>query len=212
MRGAGMLADAPPWMQDWARSRHDKARSVGSMTTGLGEIPAYLLSKTNGGTSLADRLARALSGTYDEAEVRSSLAFIPATERDDWLRVGMAIHEAGWGERGFAIWSEWSRTVPEKYNEHDQAKTWESFNRPSRNGQSVTLATVFHMAIERGWRAGNSAALQIQNQQSDNANTMALNNDQGKNSEPSDLDREIARLAKLNRVQYDHEPGRGRLS
>ena len=87
----------------------------------------------------------------------------PRYDRDDWLRVGMAIHEAGWGARGFAIWREWSQTAPEKYNDADQTRTWESFDRPSRDGRRVTLATVFHMAIERGWTAGYKSA--VQNQQ-----------------------------------------------
>jgi hypothetical protein len=55
------------------------------------------------------------------------LGFIPAVSYDVWLKVGMALHWLGWGERGYEIWCEWSRTVPEKYSDNAQRQKWESF-------------------------------------------------------------------------------------
>src|SRR5262249_14548418 len=46
---------------------------------------------------------------------------------------------------------DWSRKAPEKYHEPDQTKTWESFDRPY-DGQPITVATIFHLAKEFGWR------------------------------------------------------------
>jgi hypothetical protein len=86
----------------------------------------------------------------EEARLRSALACIPATERDIWLNMGMGTHWLGWGEKGFQIWDDWSKKDPEKYNERDQARTWGSFDRPC-NGQPITVATIFHLAKERGW-------------------------------------------------------------
>jgi hypothetical protein len=148
-----MLAEAPLWLQQWARSRNDTVRSPDPMIAALGEPPAYL-KKPTGTPSLAARALKALTpwSAYDEAQLRSALAVIPAVERKIWLLVGMAIHHAEWEARGYDIWTEWSKTAPEKYDEADQARTWESFSRPSHNGRRVTLATVFWMAIERGWR------------------------------------------------------------
>jgi Primase C terminal 2 (PriCT-2) len=71
----------------------------------------------------------------------------------------MAVHATAWGDKAFRMWDEWSRTVSDsnKYDEDDQQKTWESFDRP-RAGARITVATIFHMAREKGWddRAGNS--------------------------------------------------------
>jgi hypothetical protein len=98
---------------------------------------------------------------WSEAEdrrVRSALDCIPATDRDIWLRVGMALRRTGWGERAFLIWDQWSRKATEKYNEADQHTTWESFDRQPTDGRAVvTLGTLFHLAKENGWTdAGTS--------------------------------------------------------
>ncbi len=62
----------------------------------------------------------------------------------------MALHIGRNGSAHFQIFDDWSRTVPEKYDEGDQRKTWDSFGRP-RVGARITAATLFHMARERGW-------------------------------------------------------------
>jgi hypothetical protein len=85
----------------------------------------------------------------NEARLRSALSVIPAVNRDVWLRVGMALHATGW-PNAFQIWDAWSRTCAEKYNEADQRRTWDSFHGP-RAGASITLGTVFYLAIEHGW-------------------------------------------------------------
>ena len=203
--GASTLVEAPQWLQKWAGGRNDSARSTDGMMAALGEPPAYLKNKATGAPSLAARALKALTpwSAHDEAQLRSALAAIPAVDRDIWLHVGMAIHEAGWDARGYAIWCEWSHTVPEKYNESDQARTWKSFDRPSRDGPRRTLGTVFHIAIERGWTASNPTNHQIKTQASGAAN--GAGGEQPKASAPSDVDMEIARLAKLSRVNYDRE-------
>jgi hypothetical protein len=207
INGAGMLAEAPSWLQAWARRRTDAAQPADSIIAELGEPPAYLKNRATGPHSLAAPALKALTpwSAYDEAQLRSALAFIPAADREVWLRAGMAIHEAGWGARGFAIWCEWSQTAPEKYKDADQARTWGSFDRSSHDGRRVTLATVFHMASKGGWTANNPANHQIPNQASGDANATAPDGDQLKASAPSDVDMEIARLAKLSRVEYDRE-------
>jgi putative DNA primase/helicase len=61
----------------------------------------------------------------------------------------MALHWTKW-PNAFDIWHEWSQTEPEKYNEADQLKTWESFDRPY-DRRRITLGTIFHLATEQGW-------------------------------------------------------------
>jgi hypothetical protein len=86
----------------------------------------------------------------EEKRLLSALSYIPANDYDTWLHIGMALHWLGW-ERAFQIWCEWSRTVPEKYNEADQRRTWESFDRQPTDGRAIRLGTLFHLAYENGW-------------------------------------------------------------
>jgi hypothetical protein len=86
----------------------------------------------------------------EEIRLRSVLACIPATERKIWFEVGAALHWLGWAEKGFEIWDSWSQKAPDKYNDRDQRRTWESFDRPY-DGPRITVATIFHLANESGW-------------------------------------------------------------
>jgi putative DNA primase/helicase len=83
------------------------------------------------------------------ARLEDALRYIPADDRDTWFTVGAGIHEAGWGETGFAVWDEWSCTS-HKYNADDQLKTWMSFGR-LYSGQRTTLASVYALAKQYGW-------------------------------------------------------------
>lgn len=83
----------------------------------------------------------------DLAEVASALAVIPAVERQIWLEVGMALHSTrDPGAR--ALWDEWSRTCPEKFDAADQEKTWRAF-RPRSN--DIGIKTLYHLAYQHGW-------------------------------------------------------------
>ena len=61
----------------------------------------------------------------------------------------MALHATGW-TNAFEIWGDWFDTYPEKYNDANQQRNWKSFGRP-RDGLSITLGTLFHLAEEYGW-------------------------------------------------------------
>ena len=59
---------------------------------------------------------------------------IPADNRDIWLKVGCALHDLAkddprWAGPVRALWDEWSKTCPEKFNQPGQEKTWASFGR-----------------------------------------------------------------------------------
>jgi len=83
--------------------------------------------------------------------VKSALAAITdADDRDDWLKVGMALHD--WDDGGataFDLWGEWSRQS-EKYNAKDQRRTWKSFGR-NRRGKQTTIGTLLMLAEQHGW-------------------------------------------------------------
>ncbi|KAB2952487.1 MAG: hypothetical protein F9K19_17265 [Rhizobiaceae bacterium] len=87
----------------------------------------------------------------DWDEVRRALAFIsPDCSREDWVRVGMALHAASDGAKNaFELWDAWSAkaTEPGKYQSREMRSQWRSFGR----GEGVDIGTLFHIAGEYGW-------------------------------------------------------------
>src|SRR5262249_23047254 len=92
----------------------------------------------------------------------SALAAIPTDEKvlaerfghshDIWVKIGRAIERLDWGERGYAIFRDWSAQNVREFNEKGLRTQWASFKR-SRNARDnpVTIATVFHLAKQCGW-------------------------------------------------------------
>ena len=78
--------------------------------------------------------------------IRQALAFIPAADRDIWLRMGMAI-KPELGDGGYELWDEWSQQ-DESYHRKAARNLWRSIKA---NGK-VTVGTLFHSAKENGWR------------------------------------------------------------
>ena len=71
----------------------------------------------------------------------------PDMSREDWIRVGMALHHEYDGEEeGFDLWNEWS-AYGEKYPGDEGLRTqWDSFTRRAGPGRKqVTMASVKHM-------------------------------------------------------------------
>src|SRR5439155_11580297 len=79
------------------------------------------------------------------AEARSALTFVPAHDREKWVRIGMAI-KSEFGEDGFAMWSEWSQS-DKKYNKRAARAVWHSISPAG----GVTIKTLFREALDRGW-------------------------------------------------------------
>jgi putative DNA primase/helicase len=124
-------ADCPAWVIKYANLRIDRAAAIGKSVKAETAPSAY--------------------SAEEEARLRSALASIPADERDTWRNMGAALHWLGWGEKGFAIWTDWSRTCADKYAETDQEQTWKSFDR-RYDGPLITTATIFYIARLRGWK------------------------------------------------------------
>ena len=77
--------------------------------------------------------------------LREALNFIPAHDRETWLRTGMGI-KSEFGEDGFDVWDSWSQQDA-SYERRTARDVWRSI-RP--NGK-VTVGTVFHLAKIHGW-------------------------------------------------------------
>ena len=81
------------------------------------------------------------------SELLDAVSHISPDERDTWLQVGMALHDARPGEEGFEAWDEWSqKTGRGNYDASAQERTWDAF-RPG----PVTYRTIFALAKEAGW-------------------------------------------------------------
>ncbi len=81
----------------------------------------------------------------DCERVRSALSHIPPYDREEWVRMGMAV-KSELGDSGFTIWDEWSRQA-DSYDEAAARDSWRSF----RDG-AITGGTLFHQAKANGWQ------------------------------------------------------------
>ncbi|MBP1806917.1 bifunctional DNA primase/polymerase [Rubellimicrobium aerolatum] len=81
---------------------------------------------------------------WSEVEVRRMLDVLdPSLPREDWIRVGMALHA---GDYPFDLFDEWSAGCPEKYDARDCAAQWRSFK-----AGPVTMGTLCALAKQGGW-------------------------------------------------------------
>jgi hypothetical protein len=71
---------------------------------------------------------RTYSLTGEAEYLKSALRYVPADDRDTWLKVGGALHDAGhsWSRD---LWDEWSARCASKYSPDAQAAAWVSFSR-----------------------------------------------------------------------------------
>lgn len=77
----------------------------------------------------------------------------PDISRDEWIRVGMALHhECEGDDTGFDLWDTWSADGA-TYPGTDGLRTqWDSFDRRAGRGQKqTTMASVIHMAKKDGY-------------------------------------------------------------
>ncbi len=87
-----------------------------------------------------------MSDMAEFARIESALAFIPAIDRELWVEVGMAL-KSELGEAGNEAWDAWSRQA-ESYKPESANAVWRSIKPVG----GVTIATLFHYAIQHGWR------------------------------------------------------------
>lgn len=74
-------------------------------------------------------------------------ALDPDIGRDDWIRVGMALHHETEGDdTGFDIWNDWSEYGSKYPGEEALREQWDSFTRRMGPGRKqITMASVIHM-------------------------------------------------------------------
>ncbi len=82
----------------------------------------------------------------DFYRIGTALNFVPADDRETWLRMGMAI-KSKLGDSGFDLWDGWSQQA-ESYKNGDVRDVWRSI----KPGGGVTIGTLFHEAKASGWQ------------------------------------------------------------
>lgn len=86
--------------------------------------------------------------TQEAAEALAALESIDPSKltQDEWLSASMGAEAAG---VGYEEWDEWCGRDPERYDEGENRRRWESFD-PDKPG-GVTAGTLFWMARNAGW-------------------------------------------------------------
>ena len=87
-------------------------------------------------------------GLTEERMRELVLKIDPDVGRDEWIRVGMALHhETDGGEEGFDLWNEWSSEGYKYPSEEALRGQWDSFERRRGSvGRQVTMASVIKLA------------------------------------------------------------------
>jgi Bifunctional DNA primase/polymerase, N-terminal/Primase C terminal 2 (PriCT-2) len=126
----------------------------------IGEAPAWILEELVAEHRVGPRSEKkektASKGpTVDEGrgrlsmrelvDIAGALERVDGAERDNWLRVGMALRSTGDPGARF-LWERWSLQWPERFNGANQDETWSSLKETRPDGREVTIATLFHMA------------------------------------------------------------------
>lgn len=84
--------------------------------------------------------------TDDASKIEDALRFISPDAYETWYKIGAAIHSA-LGESGFYLFDRWS-SQSSKYNAAETSKQY----RESSRLTEITIATVFKLAIDNGWK------------------------------------------------------------
>ena len=79
-------------------------------------------------------------------EAWEMLMFIPANDRDEWVKIGGILKDE-FGDEGFALWDEWSQTGT-NYNARDAKSVWKSLGK---NDTRARIGTLIHIAKRYGW-------------------------------------------------------------
>ena len=88
----------------------------------------------------------------EEERARAALAMIPSGDYATWVDMAFALKQ-GFGEAGFDIWDEWSRTA-HNYSERAARVTW----RSAGESGGKTLASLFWLAQQHGFDVRASRA------------------------------------------------------
>lgn len=90
-----------------------------------------------------------LKKAEDLVLVSKAIFYVSAESREKWLGYGGALYDR-FGEAGRAVWDNWSKTCPDKYDPDGQDKAWRSFGR-GYAGRRMTIASIIYDARLAGF-------------------------------------------------------------
>lgn len=142
VRGDGSSAILPPSIHPTTRRRYEWVDPGAP----IADAPDWLTELVTREREIERRPLAARPGPRDRfevAEVRRMLDRLdPNMARDEWFRVGMALHAGGYDAE---LWDEWSRPG-RTYSRRAIEANWRSF----KDG-GVTMGTLVAMAKAAGW-------------------------------------------------------------
>ena len=124
--------------QDMAKAFLDRAWEL---------VPAELRSGRLGGGGASPGSSPPSGDLKGTAEaIKAALAYVPNNDLgwDDWIKIGLAIKGA-LGDKGRAIWLEWSDTSPKNVDKIS-AFEWRRFNP-----NNIGAGTIYWLAEQAGW-------------------------------------------------------------
>ncbi|MGI0480554.1 plasmid replication protein, CyRepA1 family [Geminocystis sp. CENA526] len=104
---------------------------------------------------LAKKIAKSqkkLAQSATAKDIIDALSYVSSEDYDTWTKVGFALHHTFNGsEEGLEIYDNWSSQA-HNYNGRKAIESkWRSFSK-SRTNKPLTIATVFKLAIDRGYK------------------------------------------------------------
>ncbi len=90
----------------------------------------------------------------DHSRIVSALSYIPAHDRDMWVKIGCAVKSELPDEDGFSAWNDWSQTA-DNYKENNAISVWRSINISG----GIGIGTLFKISKDNGWQ--DTGAIQI---------------------------------------------------
>jgi hypothetical protein len=136
------------------------------LNTPIQEMPGWLLKmlekRASGGKPVTPRQSstggvgqthsgRSLGKREMEENLRDAFRYLNALKKsrvdnyEDWIAVGMALHECGQG--GLEVWDGWSKQS-DKYKSGACAQKWLTFTPAKVKGDGITFASLVHWAEE----------------------------------------------------------------
>ncbi len=82
----------------------------------------------------------------DEAEASAALRHVPADDYDNWIRIGFVLKHS-FGDEGFELWDNWSKSSPKYPGAEECRKVWDSLEPDGSAG----IGSLFYIAQQGGW-------------------------------------------------------------
>lgn len=90
--------------------------------------------------------------------ITDALMHIKADEYDEWIKIGLILHNDYGTDEAFSIWDKWSSSSS-KYG-IDGSRTclekWNSFKSPAAGTRRASVGTILYLAKQSGWQETNN--------------------------------------------------------